>query len=83
VRQSLPRPVRLPALALAPYLLVQWLTLALVVALPQLVWHRNPMELPAVPGGGDAGDAGRDAFIDQLRQQEAEQPSEPSPALSR
>ncbi|MFO1313820.1 MAG: TRAP transporter large permease subunit [Burkholderiales bacterium] len=61
---------------LAPFLAVQWVVLALVLAVPQLVWHRVPMELPAAAGE----DAGRDALIEQLqREEEAQEPATQAP----
>jgi tripartite ATP-independent transporter DctM subunit len=82
VRQSLPQRPGAGALAraIAPYLLVQWLTLALVLFVPQLVWQKNPAALPVPSAGADDGDAGRDALIEQLRQNEAEPPADPPQA---
>jgi len=57
-RQVQARPLALGPLVreLAPYLVVQWLVLAVVLAAPQIVWHKNPLELPAAaPAGESAG----------------------------
>ena len=79
-RQMQAQPVRLSPLvrALVPYLVAQWLVLALVIAIPQLVWHRNPLELPAAPPGAVDENAGRDAMIEQLRQQDEDAPEAPA-----
>lgn len=46
--QSVPLGLRPLVRALLPYLCAQWLVVAFVLAAPQLVWHRNPLELPAI-----------------------------------
>ncbi len=74
-----PLPMRALARALAPYLFVQWLVFALVVAFPQLVWQRTPTELPASAADAPDADAGRDALAEQLRLN-AEPPPEPDDA---
>ncbi|MFO1325003.1 MAG: TRAP transporter large permease subunit [Burkholderiales bacterium] len=76
-RQVQARPLPLSALtrALVPYLAAQWLVVALVATLPDLVWQRNPTALPAPPAGVGGEDAGRDAMIEQLNRLDAEQPS--------
>jgi hypothetical protein len=72
-RQVQEKPVRLRALVreLMPYVVAQWFVIAVVICAPQLVWHRNPLDLPT-PSGGDE-DAGRDALIEQLRQNDTTQ----------
>ncbi|MEP7330136.1 MAG: TRAP transporter large permease subunit, partial [Betaproteobacteria bacterium] len=83
--QREPQPLRTLMGALAPYLAVQWLVVALVVALPILVWQSGLVPATAMPGAGGDPDAGRDALIEMLRQQEPDEPAPPSdePARAR
>ena len=76
--QREPQPLRTLMAALAPYLAVQWLVVALVVTLPHLVWQPGTIPPQAAPGVTMDPDAGRDALIEQLRRQE---PDEPAPAV--
>jgi tripartite ATP-independent transporter DctM subunit len=78
-RQVQRKPLAIPALAraLRPYLVAQWVVLAVVLALPQIVWHRNPLELSATPAGAADESAGRDALIEQLRREEGEPAAAP------
>jgi len=73
-RQVQAKPLGLAPLVreLAPYLVAQWLVLAVVLAVPQIVWHRNPLELPAAAPADE--NAGRDLLLEQLRQQEEAAP---------
>jgi TRAP-type mannitol/chloroaromatic compound transport system permease large subunit len=57
------------ALALAPYLAAQLAVLALTLAWPALVWHRNPSDLPsAAPASSTSEDEQRRALERQLEQ---------------
>ncbi|MFO1412483.1 MAG: TRAP transporter large permease subunit [Burkholderiales bacterium] len=75
-RQMQAQPLGLRPLmrSLVPYLAAQWLVFALVLAVPALVWQRNPLTLPQAPAGVESPDAGRDALMEQLRQEEAADP---------
>jgi TRAP-type mannitol/chloroaromatic compound transport system permease large subunit len=66
------------ARALAPYIVAQWLVLALVLAAPQLVWHRAAPERPGASSGSTDPQAGRDELERQLREIGAEPPLEPA-----
>ncbi|MFO1397208.1 MAG: TRAP transporter large permease subunit [Burkholderiales bacterium] len=63
-------PLRPLMRSLAPYLAAQWLVFALVLAVPALVWQRNPLALPTAVQGTDSPEAGRDALMDQLNRDE-------------
>ena len=57
------------ALALAPYLAAQLAVLALTLAWPALVWHRNPSDLPsAAPASSTSEDEQRRGLERQLEQ---------------
>ncbi len=66
VRHSVRRGRNLAGLAraLLPYLAAQWLVIALVLALPTMIWQRNPATLP-VPGS--AGVPGATMTDDEAR----------------
>jgi TRAP-type mannitol/chloroaromatic compound transport system permease large subunit len=64
--------------ALAPYIVAQWLVLALVLAFPQLVWHKATPERPAASSGSTDPQAGRDELERQLGEIAAEPPPEPA-----
>ena len=58
VRNSVPRKLSTHGLtrALAPYLAAQLAVLALTLAWPTLIWHRNPSELGALPAASSFED---------------------------
>ncbi len=61
------------ALALAPYLAAQLAVLALTLAWPALVWHRNPSDLrSATPAASTSEDEQRRALERQLEQADSE-----------
>ena len=64
--------------ALLPYVMVQLLVLLLVLALPGLVWQRNPIEL--IPTGMEPGseDASRRLLEQQLDEQLQERSEQPN-----
>jgi tripartite ATP-independent transporter DctM subunit len=69
IRKHLSRPVSTPGLArsLAPYLVAQLAVLALTLAHPALVWHRNPSELgTTIPGAAPSDDDARRMLERQL-----------------
>jgi tripartite ATP-independent transporter DctM subunit len=71
VRNSVRRALsaRLLTRALAPYLAAQLAVLALTLAWPALVWHRNPSDLPsAAPASSTSEDEQRRALERQLEQ---------------
>ena len=82
VRNSLKRPLRMDRLApaLLPYLVAQLCVLALVLAVPRLVWHRNPIDL--ISGGGPAKSEieGREMLERQLDEQLQARPPDNEPA---
>jgi len=82
VRNSLKRPLRMDRLApaLLPYLVAQLCVLALVLAVPRLVWQRNPIEL--IPGGAPAKSEveGREMLERQLDEQLQARPPDNEPA---
>lgn len=80
VRNRMPQSLRMKKLssALLPYLLAQLCVLALVLALPSLVWQRIPTELSAA-GSTKSEEEGREMMERQLQQQETEQREEMQP----
>lgn len=70
--QAKPLPLAPLVRSLAPYLVAQWLVFALVVAVPSLVWQRNPLALPAPPADAAGAAGGSDAMLEQLRRLEEE-----------
>ena len=84
VRNSLKRPLPLRRLtrALLPYLAAQLCVLALVLAEPQLVWQRNPIEL-APSGVAPKSEAeGREMLEKQLDEQLQTTPTDNEPATA-
>ena len=73
VRASLRRPLAMRRLgrALLPYVIAQLFVLSLVLAMPSLVWQRNPTSLrSATPVGADADREGRQILEQQLNEQQ-------------
>jgi tripartite ATP-independent transporter DctM subunit len=82
VRNAIVLPLRMRALtrALLPYLAAQLVVLALVFALPSLVWQRNPMTLAPPPAseGESASDA--PATLEEVLERQEELQREATPA---
>jgi tripartite ATP-independent transporter DctM subunit len=77
IRKHLSRPVSTPGLArsLAPYLVAQLAVLALTLAHPALVWHRNPSELrTTLPGAAPNDDDARQMLERQLQRRDDDAP---------
>jgi tripartite ATP-independent transporter DctM subunit len=77
IRKHLPRPVATSMLArsLAPYVVAQLAVLALTLAHPALVWHRNPSELgTTLPGAGPSEDDARRMLERQLQPRDDDAP---------
>jgi TRAP-type mannitol/chloroaromatic compound transport system permease large subunit len=77
IRKHLSRPVSTPGLtrSLAPYLVAQLAVLALTLAHPALVWHRNPSELSTtLPGVAPNNDDARRILERQLQPRDDDAP---------